>query len=105
MPRIQISQEAAKALKIAAAMKDMRPHELMESLIMRHCGHASTKPCIHTVIEPDSHTPIEPKLPLDGEKMASRRTAPPEESARKGRAWHGGPTPYEEQHPEIDAEP
>ncbi len=88
MSRIQIGREAARALKIAAAMRDMRPHELMEELITRHCGQMAMKP----------------ELPLDSEKIASRKTAPLEEDRQKGsRPWHGGPPPYEEQHPEVAA--
>jgi ribosome-binding protein aMBF1 (putative translation factor) len=64
----------------------------MEELITRYCGHVGMKP--------DGHMPTEP---LDSEKQTSRKTSPREEFAREGRPWHGGPSPYEEQHPEIAA--
>lgn len=93
-PRIAIKPELYEAIRLRAAKEGMWPHELVSMWIREKLAAESSR---QIATDPDSHMPTEPKLPLDGEKMASRET-------QKGtRPRRGGKVPYEDLHPEIAA--
>lgn len=72
MPRIQISHVAARALKVAAAMRDKRPHAYMEELIFAACepkepdrpsNQVATEPSNQVTIKPSSQVATEATKP------------------------------------------
>jgi hypothetical protein len=113
-PRIAIKPELYEAIRLRAAKEGMWPHELVSMWIREKLDTPPSRqiatslrdqivanPDGQMTTEPDSHMATEPKLPLDSEKIALRETATLEE--KKPRPWHGGPPPYEEQHPAVAA--
>lgn len=102
-PRIAIGAAVLRGLRVWAAREGQDPCDLATQIL----GDA-LPPEIRSLagLEPPkpAHTDSPRREPAEGRKPSIAAAAPPlEVSARKGRAWHGGPTPYEEQHPEIAA--
>lgn len=91
-PRIAIDADVLRALRAWAA-RDGRDADALATEVLR--AALPTEVASFAKLR-GAEAPRE-KAPLDIE-------SPRKEKARKGsRPWHGGPTPYEDQHPEIAA--
>jgi plasmid stability protein len=91
-PRIAIDADVLRALRAWAA-RDGRDADTLATEVLRAALPAEVASFAKLG---GAEAPRE-KTPLDIERQR-------EKPARKGaRPWHGGPTPYEDQHPEIAA--
>jgi plasmid stability protein len=91
-PRIAIDADVLRALRAWAA-RDGRDADSLASEVLRAALPAE----VAQFAKLGGPAPLKEKAPLDIERQR-------EKPARKGaRPWHGGPPPYEEQHPEIAA--
>jgi len=91
-PRIAIDADVLRALRAWAA-RDGRDADTLATEVLRAALPAE----VASFAKLGGTKAPKEKAPLDIE-------SPREEKARKGaRPWHGGPRPYEDQHPEIAA--
>jgi hypothetical protein len=116
-PRIAIKPELYEAIRLRAAKEGMWPHELVSMWIRERLemqpsrqttiepdDHATDKPHEHVAKKLDSQMHTKPDKPQHSETPKPSQSSPPEEKKPSpSRPWHGGPPPYEEQHPEIAA--